>query len=194
MTAQDLYSATVVHLIILTVVVVLTRPTTRRLVGALVGMAVCGGIALSVIGLGEATGWWHFTFTWEPQILQILDPGEQFWRRWHFTFTSEPYVLTLVWICFLPLALFFLLTWRIARRFGWRGLAVTVLTLAVLASLGDNGFPEWGTDGPALAPLLALSLARVLLMFVGHGIMCLIAGPASGSSLARRPWETAAAV
>jgi hypothetical protein len=37
-------------------------------------------------------------------------------------------------------------------------------------------------------------LARVLLMVVGHGIMRLIAGPASGSLLARRPWAPATAV
>jgi hypothetical protein len=194
MTTQDFYLATVVHLIVLTVVAVLTRPPARRLVGALVGMAACGGVALSVIGLGESAGWWHFAFTWEPHILQILDPGEQFWHRWHFDFTWEPYFLTLLWICFLPMAFIFLLTWRIARRFGWHGLAVAVLTLAVVASLGDTGFPEWGTYGPGLAPLLALTLARVLLLVVGHGIMRLIAGPASGSSLARRPWAPATAV
>jgi hypothetical protein len=194
MTTQDLYLATVVHLIVLTVVAVLTRPPARRLVGALVAMAACGAAALSVIGLGEATGWWHFAFTWEPQVLQILDPGEHFWWRWNFAFTWDPYILTLAWICFMPLALFFLLTWRIARRFGWRGLAVALLTLAVLASLGDTGLPEGGSFWQSLASLLALSVTRVSLMVVGHGIMCLIAGPASGSSLARRPWEPAAAV
>jgi hypothetical protein len=37
--------------------------------------------------------------------------------------TWEPYFLTLLLIDFALCAFIYLITWRIARRFGWRGLA-----------------------------------------------------------------------
>jgi hypothetical protein len=38
----------------------------------------------------------------------------------------EPYFLTVLRIDFAPAAFIFLITWRIARRFGWRGPAGVV--------------------------------------------------------------------
>ena len=103
--------------------------------------------------------------------------------------------------CFLMLidatlwAFIFLITWRIARRFGWRGLAVFLVVLAVIGPLRDEWymrrFPEWGSYGPGIAPVLAISVSYVVLVLVGHGVMRLVAGPAREDRLARRPWESA---
>src|SRR5262245_51347022 len=103
MTTQQLYLFTGLQLVVLVVVAVLTRATARRIVGALVGGAAGGVVALGIIALGEEVGWWHMAITWEP------------------------YFLILLWIAFALGAFGFLITWRIARRFGWRGLAVVVV-------------------------------------------------------------------
>lgn len=87
----------------------------------------------------------------------------------------------------------FLLTWRLARRFGGLGLAVVVCAAAVLGPVRDYAymarFPEWGSYAPGLAPEFAISAAYVILGILGHGTMRLIAGPASADPLARQPWR-----
>ena len=92
-------------------------------------------------------------------------------------------------------AFVFLLTWRVARRFGGLGLAVLLVTCAVFGPLRDSWFmarfPEWGSYAPGIAPMLAISVAYVLLGILGHGTMRLVAGPAAADRLARRPWESA---
>ena len=128
-------------------------------------------MGLGIIALGEKVGWWHMVITWEP------------------------YFLTLLLIDSALCAFVFLITWRIARRFGGRGLAVLAVVAAVIGPIRDKGFverfPEWGSFAPGLAPVLAISASYVLLGVVGHGLMRLVAGPARGSPLARRPWEGA---
>ena len=89
----------------------------------------------------------------------------------------------------------FLVTWRIARRFGWRGLAVTFAVAAVGGPPREFAveakFPEWITYTPGIATVLALGAAYVGRFAGGHGVMRLVAGPAKGSRLARWPWEAA---
>jgi hypothetical protein len=114
---------------------------------------------------------------------------------WHFAITWEPYFLALLWVNCALSAFPFLITWRIARRFGGRGLAVVVVIAAVIGPPRDywymQRFPEWGAYAPGFAPVLAISATYVLFLLVGHGAMRLVAGPARGSPLARRPWEAA---
>lgn len=109
--------------------------------------------------------------------------------------TWEPYFLMLALIDFTLCAFVFLITWRIARRFGWRGLAVLLVVLAFFGPVRDHWymrrFPEWGSYGVGFAPVLAISASYVVLVLVGHGVMRLVAGPARGDRLARRPWEAA---
>ena len=171
MTTNQLYLFNGLYLIILIVVAVLTRATGRRVAGALAGGAVIGVVALGISALGEDVRWWHMAITWEP------------------------YFLTLLWIDFVLCAFFYLVTWRIARRFGWRGLAVVVAVFAVLGPMRDyqymTTFPEWGAYAPGVAPVLAISATYVLLVVVGHGVMRLVAGPAREDRLARRLWEPA---
>ena len=170
MTTHQLHMFNLLYMVVLVVVAILTRATPRRIAGALVGGAASGGVVMGIVALGEKVGWWHFAFTWEP------------------------YFLTLLVIDFTLCAFIFLITWRIARRFGWRGLAVVLVVLAVIGPPRDHWymrqFPEWGSYGPGIAPILAISATYVVLVLVGHGVMRLVAGPAGEDRLARRPWES----
>ena len=170
MTAQQLHLFNGLYLVVLVVVAVLTRATARRLVGALAGAAAMF-VLLPIVALGEYVGWWHWTFPWEPNFLTAL------------------------WINSVLCAFVFLITWRIARRFGGWGLAVLAAVAAVMGPIRDKcfveRFPEWGSFAPGVAPVLAISASYVLFGVVGHGLMRLVAGPARGSPLARRPWEAA---
>jgi hypothetical protein len=88
----------------------------------------------------------------------------------------------------------FLVTWRIARRFGWRGRVVTfaVAALGPLLELAvEAKYPEWVTFAPGVATVVAISVAYVGAFAAGHGVMRLVAGPARGGRLARWPWEAA---
>src|SRR6266496_496984 len=158
MTTQQLHLFNGLYLLVLIVVVFLTRATAQRVAGALAGGTAVGVVGLGIIALGEQMGWWDIAITWKP------------------------YFLTLMLIDFTLCAFVFLITWRIARRFGWRGLAVVLFVLAGVGPPRDfwylRRFPEWGNYGPGVAPVLAISAAYVVLVLLGHGVMRLIAGPA----------------
>jgi hypothetical protein len=127
---------------------------------------------LGIIALGEKVGWWHFTITWEPYFLTLMLLG--------FAISCAPV---------------YLVTWRLARRFGWRGLAVFAVFAALIGPPRDYWymakFPEWGAYGPGIAPVLAIAATYSIMVLLGHSVMRLVAGPARGSPLARRPWEAA---
>jgi hypothetical protein len=169
MTTQQLYLIDGVYFIVLVVVVLVTRATARRIVGALTGGVALGVVALVSIALGEKAGWWKMVMTWKP------------------------YFLALMMIAFTMCAFIFLITWRIARRFSWRGLAVALGLLAIIGPARDytymNRFPEWGSYASGIAPVLAISASYVLFVALGHWVMWLIAGPAREDRLARRPWK-----
>jgi hypothetical protein len=171
MTTQQIHLFNLLYVTIFVVVALFTRATARRIAGALVGGVSFGVVALSIIVLGEEEGWWHMAITWEP------------------------YFLTLLLIDFALGAFIYLVTWRIARRFGWRGLALVVIFVAVIGPPRDYWymarFPEFGIYGPGIAPVLAIAATYVLMVSLGHGVMRLVTGPARGSPLARRPWENA---
>ena len=83
-------------------------------------------MCLGAIILCETLGWWQFTFTWTP-------------------FFTLLFCVNLV-MAGTPI---FLITWRLARRFGWRGLAVFLGALTLLGPFRDYWwmakFPAWGT-------------------------------------------------
>jgi len=170
MTTQQIHLYNCFYLAVLLVVAFFTRATWRRIAGALVGGAVFSGAALGVVALGEEVGWWHMAITWQPYFLTM-------------------FLVDSVISC----AFIYLITWRIARRFGWRGLAVVVLVLAVIGPPRDywvmQTFPEWGAYGPGVAPVLAIAATYAAMVPLGQSVMCLVAGSARGSPLARRPWE-----
>jgi hypothetical protein len=165
MTTAQLHLFNVMYLVITLAVAVLTRARRRRIAGALAGGAAFGVVALGIIAFGERVGWWHMALAWTP------------------------YFLALMLIDFTLCAFIFLITWRIARRYGGRGLIVVMVVLAVIGPPRDywymSRFPEWGSYGPGVAPILAISATYVLLVLVGHGTMRLVAGPATADRLAR---------
>jgi hypothetical protein len=171
MTTQQLHLFNALYLIMTVVVADFTRATARRIAGAVAGGAAMGRALLGIVALGERVGWWHMAITWQP------------------------YFLTLMVIDAALCADVILITWRIARRFGWRGLAAVGVFGASIGPPRDSWymkrFPEWGSYGPKIAPFLAVSAADVILLIVGHGAMWMVAGPAREDLLARRPWEPA---
>ena len=171
MTIQQIYLFGCLYLVLLAVAAVLTRATPRRIAGALAGAAAAGLAGVGIIAIGESAGWWHFVITWEPYFLALMCIGT------------------------IPCGFIFLITWRIARRFGGRGLAVVAVVAAVLGPVRDYRymatFPKWGAYAPGLSPVFAISAAYVILGILGHGLMRLIAGPAAADRLVRRPWEPA---
>ena len=172
MTTQQLHLFNCFYSAVLLVVVYFTRATARRIAGALAGGATLGVVCLAAIALCESLGWWQFTFTWTPLFLLL-------------------FYLNLV-IAGTPI---FLITWRLARRFGWQGLAVFLGALTVFGPFRDYWwmakFPEWGTYATGVAPGLAISATYFATVTAGHAVMRLVAGPARNDRLARLPWEPA---
>src|SRR5271170_1098035 len=154
------------YLAALVAVAYLTRAKVRRIEGALAGGAVFGVVALLAVALGEARSWWRV-----PEA-------------------NSSHFQLLLWLdvagsC-VPV---YLVTWRVARRFGGRGLAVCVLAAAIIGPPRDYCFaaifPAWMVFSAGIAPVLAVATIYALLVVVGHAVMRLVAGPAQGDSLAR---------
>lgn len=169
MTIQQLYLFNAGYLTLLVVVVILTRASWIRVAGAIAGAIAAGIAAVAVVAFCERAGWWHFTMSWEP------------------------YYLVQLGISIILGAFVFLLTWRLARRFGGRGLAIALVLAAVLGPFRDSAymamFPEWGYYAPGIAPMIAISAAYVILGVVGHGLMRVISGPAADDPFVARLWQ-----
>jgi hypothetical protein len=159
------------YLVELVAVLYFTRATARRVMGALAGGVVAGLLAMGAIAVCEALGWWHVTFA--------------------TTLCSLP----LFFLCLVSLSPIYLVTWRVARRFGWRGLAVFTSAAAIIGAPRDYliaaKFPEWMVFAPGVAPILADAATYVGIVILGHAVMRLIAGPAKADSFARNRRETA---
>jgi hypothetical protein len=158
------------YLAVLGAVIYFTHATARRIAGALAGGAAAGLLALGAITLGEAQGWWR------------VPSG------------STPYFrLQLFLGLAISMAPVYLVTWRVARRFDWRGLAVFLGAVAVIGPPRDYlvaaTFPEWMVFAPGVAPVLANAATYVGMVALGHAAMRLIAGPSTEDRLARRPRE-----
>ena len=158
MTTRQLIVVICAYLIALVAVVYFTRATSRRVVGALTGGAVVGCFGMGVIGLGNALGLWRVPIFWTPSFLALFYLG--------FAISVTP---------------IYLITWRVARRFGWRGLAVCLGVVAVIGPPRDYlyaaKYPEWMVFAPGVAPILADAVAYVGIVVIGHAVMRLIAGP-----------------
>ena len=169
MTTQQLIVVTCAYMIELVAVVYFTRATSRRIVGSLAGGATVGCMGLGAIALGNALGLWRVPIARTPGFLALFYLG--------------------LAISFSPI---YLITWRVARRFGWRGLAVFIGAVAVVGPPRDYliaaTFPEWMVFAPGVAPIVADAATYVGIVALGHAVMRLIAGPAREDRLARRPW------
>ena len=158
MTIRELLLMTGLYLAALIAVTYFTRSTLRRFIGAF-----AGGLAASLFGLGalvlfERVGLWHVPFDGSPYFLPLLYIG--------------------LAVSVMPL---YLITWRLARRFGWKGLAIFIGIVAIIGPPRDYfyaaTFPEWMVFSPGIAPVLADSAAYIGILLIGHAVMRLIAGP-----------------
>src|ERR1700730_7921368 len=124
MTRQQIILWSCAYLIELGLLFYFTRATVRRVTGALVGGAAAGLLGLGAIALCEALGWWRVPFASTPYFLPLFYLGLS-----------------------ISLTPVYLVTWRVARRFGWRGLAVFLCAVAVIgpppASLIAATGPTW---------------------------------------------------
>jgi hypothetical protein len=159
------------YAVALVIVIYFTRATARRVAGALIGGAVVGLMALGAISLCETLGW-KIPFAPTPFFAYIFYFG--------VAITCSP---------------IYIITWRVARRFGWRGLAMFVAIVAIVGPPRDYlyaaTFPKWMIFSPGVAPILADSATYIGIVVLGHAMMRLVAGPASEDRLARHAGKAA---
>ncbi len=168
MTSQQLIWAACGYAVALITVLYFTRTTARRAIGALVAGGVAGVFCLGMLALGVTVRWWR-----------VPIPSTPGFRALFFVSTA------------ISLAPIYPITWRVARRFGWRGLGVCIIAAAVIGPPRDYMiaavYPEWIVFAPGLAPVLAVSATYAGMVSLGHLVMRLVAGPAEADRLARRP-------
>jgi hypothetical protein len=168
MTRQQIILWACAYLVELLVVIYFTRATTRRVMGAVAGGVAAGLLGLGAIALCEALGWWRIPFALTPYFLPLFYLGLS-----------------------ISLTPIYLVTWRLARRFGWRGLAVFIGIVTVIGPPRDYliaaTFPKWMVFAPGVAPILADAATYAGIVALGHAVMRLIAGPAREDRLARHP-------
>lgn len=167
MTVRQLLLMVAAYGIALVAAIYFTRATGRRMAGALAGGIAAGLLGCCVIVFGNAQGWWQVRLTMPITILLLGFLGLA-----------------------ISLSPVYLVTWRVARRFGWRGLAVSVLATAIIGPPRDYTFaavyPEWLTFAPGMTPIFAVAMTYAGWIVLGHAVMFLIAGPAGRDPLAQR--------
>jgi len=168
MTTLQIILFTCGYLVVLVAVIYFTRANARRVIGAIAGGAASGLLGVGAIALCEALGWW-----WVP-------------------FAPTPYFLTLFYVGLaISLMPIYPVTWRLARRFGWRGLAVFIGIVTLIGPPRDylyaTMFPKWMMFAPGVAPIVADGATYAGVVVLGHAVMRLIAGPADEDRLARQP-------
>src|ERR1041385_9271700 len=114
MTAQQIILFTLGYLVVLVAVIYFTRANPRRVAGAMAGGAAAGLPGVGAIALCEALGWWQVPFAPTAYFLMLFYVG--------------------LAISLTPI---YPVTWRLARRFGWRGLAVFIGIVTVIGPPRD---------------------------------------------------------
>ena len=164
MTTQQIILISCFYLVELVVVVYFTRATSRRIVGALVGGAAVGCFGMGAIGLGNALELWRVPIARTPYFLALFYLG--------LSISVTP---------------IYLVTWRLVRRFGWRGFAVFICIVAIIGPPRDYliaaTFPKWMVFAPGIAPILADALAYIGIGAIGHAVMRPVAGPSRADRL-----------
>ena len=169
MTTQQIIWITFAYAVALVGVIYLTRAIPGRVGGAFAGGAIAGLLCVGIVSLGERAGWWH----------------------WHY---PVPFTVGFAVLFYggtvVSLTPLYLVSWRVARRFGGRGLAVASASVAIIGPPRDYlvvaYFPEWGSFAPGIAPVIADAAAYVAIVVVGHVVMRMVAGRATADRLARQ--------
>jgi len=149
----------------------LSRATLRRILGAVAGGVLFGLFWLLRWRIGYAMGWWRTAFPETPDPTAL------------FTASVMPLLIILVGAALL------IISWRIARRFGWLGCSVFILAVAASGAIRDRIY--WDSimrvlvATPGILPVAVDGAFFVAGLALGHGLMRLIAGPAPQDALAR---------
>ena len=166
MTTLQIILFTCAYSIALAAVIYVTRATSRRVVGSLAGGAVAACLGMGAIVLGQALGVWRVPLPSTPGVLVLFYLG--------FAISLSP---------------IYLITWRVARRFGWRGLAVCLIVVGVIGPPRDYLYaaiyPEWMVFGQGISPILADAATYIGIVALGHAVMWLVAGPAREGTFSR---------
>lgn len=168
MTTLQIIVMTCAYAVALAAAIYFTRAPSRRVVGALAGGAAAACLGMGAIVLGEALGVWRVPLPSTPGVLGLFYLA--------FAISCSP---------------IYLITWRVARRFGWRGLAVCLIVVGVIGPPRDYlyaaVYPEWMVFAHGVAPVLADAATYLGLVALGHAVMRFVSGSARGSLLARQP-------
>jgi hypothetical protein len=164
MTPRQILVVTCAYFVVLVFVLYFTRPTSRRFLGALGGGAAVGCFGMGAIVLGNGLGLWRVPIFWTPYFVALFYLG--------------------LAISVTPI---YLVTWRLARRFGLRGLVVFTCIVAVSGPPRDYlyaaKYPAWMVFSPGFAPIIADALAYSGIVVIGHAVMRLVAGPSRNDRL-----------
>ena len=171
MTTNQIIIVTCAYMIVLVAVIYFTRATLWRVVAALAGGAVVGFMGMGAIVLGNTLGLWRVPIFWTPYFLALF-------------YLSLSISVTPI----------YLVTWRVVRRFGWRGLAVCLVVVAIIGPPRDYlyaaKYPAWMVFAPGVAPILADAATYVGIVAVGHAVMRLVAGPSGADRLRNKLSKT----
>ena len=171
MTTLDfiLIAANCVYSVVMVVTAYLTRPTRRRIIGALIGGSAVGLVGVGIECLAHARGWWRYPFVDTPY--------------------GPPLIYPVVILMFTALAL---IGWRVTRRFGWRGQAVFLSAVTIVGTLRDYRIAAWLPQFIVFAPGIGIVLLDAAcwagLAGLAQAVMRWVAGPAGSDPLARRPF------
>ena len=164
MTPLQIIVVTCLYFVALLIVIYFTRATARRISGALVSGAAVGLFGMGAIVFGNTFRLWRVPIVWTPYFLALFYFG--------LAISCSP---------------IYLITWRVARRFGWRGMAVCLGLVAIIGPPRDYlyaaKFPEWMVFVPGVAPIIADALAYIGIVAIGHAVMRLVAGPSRADRL-----------
>ena len=170
MTTQQLILMNCFYFAVLATIAYFTRATSRRMAGVLAGAAAIALLALGMIALGEAMRLWEVPISLTVQLLLLLYMA--------LTISCAP---------------IYLISWRVARRFGWRGHTILVSGAAVIGPVRDYIVamrnPEWIVFGPGIAPVIAVGTIYAMMVGVVHAVMRMVAGPSGEDRLVRRRWD-----
>ena len=128
-------------------------------------------------------------------VFVTVVPISMGWRQF---VPLEHYQTQALWLLYaigIPFgAILALAGWRIARRFGWRGLAAFVIVASIVLPCPICSRPELssaahlGVVVPGTLPWIAYTLSWACALLLSHSIMRLMAGRAGDDRLARRRW------
>jgi hypothetical protein len=157
-----------VTLALLGAVAYFSRATLRRMAGALAGGAMFVLVFVAQATLADSMGWWRYAFAEMPQV---------------------PWLMFVAGVLCYG-AILALLSWRLTRRFGWRGQLAVIAVMTVLGPVRDHtGAALTGliVIVPGMMPMIAWATLWACNVAVLQGVMRLVAGPAQTDRLARLP-------